>query len=484
MHLIKKVLVSVFIAYLIYILIFSFFIYIKDRSTKTEDIKIELKKALSKEKSGDRVALIEYPKDSLMLKMDLIENAKSSIDVAYYKLSNEKVAQVFLVSLLEAADRGVEVRILLDGVIQLGNLGKEVNNLLLALDSHPNIDLKLYEPLNLLLPISWNNRMHDKIIIADREFALIGGRNIEDRFYLKEEYQDNFVEDREVLIYNSKSEEDLANTSVIEDVKAYYNKLWNHEYTKPQYKNLSERKLIKAKEYTEKIRTSHSSFKKDLLENYLKDTKKIDWKEKTFKVDTIYFVTNPITRKNKDPRCLKTVLELNSQAEESIIIQSPYIVPSRRIRALFNQYDIDTKIMNLLTNSSASSPNIAAFSGYKYYKNMLVDKGMSIHEYQGPGSIHAKTAIFDRNISMIGTFNLDSRSSYLSTESIVIIKSQEFSEHLINEMSNNLYSKSLEVNSDYTYKEKEGLAPAKISKSKKIMLAILSKLTPLFETLL
>ena len=60
----------------------------------------------------------------------------------------------------------------------------------------------------------------------------------------------------------------------------------------------------------------------------------------------------------------------------------------------------------------------------------MVDKKIDIYEFQGPGSIHAKTSIYDERTSVNGTFNIDPRSSYISTESIVIIDSEEFAKTL------------------------------------------------------
>ncbi len=482
MFLLKKALKKSFIGYLIYIFIFAVLIFSIDKATNIKDIENELSKPLSSNRKNDRVALIESAEDAINVRLDLIENAKSDIDISYYKLTDGKVAELFLGSLLDAANRGVKVRILLDGVIQLGNIGGAVNNYFLGFESHPNIELKLYEPLNLLLPISWNNRLHDKMIIVDNEFALIGGRNIEDRFYLMDEYKDEFVKDREVLIYNDNKKGDISST-VIDDMKIYYDELWEHKYSKAKYKYMTKRRINKGEKHIGKLRLEHETFKKDFMENYFKDTESINWKESAISTEGIYFISNPIARTSKDPRCLKAVMELSSQSKENIIIQSPYIVPSKRIRSLFDQYEIDLENINLLTNSSASSPNIVAFSGYKNYKKKMIDHGLSIYEYQGPGSIHSKTAIFGREVSMVGTFNIDPRSSYLSTEAIVIINSKEFSEHLINVMEENLHY-SLEVNSNYNYVDLEGLPPYEVLRGKEIVLTILSKITPIFEHLL
>lgn len=63
---------------------------------------------------------------------------------------------------------------------------------------HENMELKLYEPLDLIRPWTWNNRLHDKYIIADNKLAIIGGRNIGLRYFDPNNKQP--VNDRQVAL--------------------------------------------------------------------------------------------------------------------------------------------------------------------------------------------------------------------------------------------------------------------------------------------
>lgn len=481
MYYFKKTIKIIFILYLLYAIFFSVFIFAYHKPIDKKDIEDKLSKPLGDRERNDRVALIESPENAINIRLDLIENAHSTIDISYYKLVDGEVADVFLGSVLEAADRGVQVRILLDGVIQLSNMGGKVNKIFLGFENHPNIDLKLYEPFNPLLPISWNNRLHDKLILVDGEFALTGGRNIEDRFYLEEVFQDGFVKDRELLVYNDKKKDGAS--TVIEEINSYYNELWNHSYSKPKYNYMTKRRISKGETYLARLRLEHETLKEDFLDRYFPSIRPIDWREKTIPADRVRFISNPIGRSNQDPRILKAILQLSSQVENDMLVQSPYIVPSRSINAAYREYDIDPEKIRLLTNSCASSPNLPAFAGYKRYREDMVDQGLTIYEYQGPGSIHAKTAIFDKDISLIGTFNLDPRSAYLSTESMVIVESKDFTHILKETMQKNLFY-SLEVDEDYDYIELEGLPAYDLARAKRIFITVLSKITPLFEYLL
>ena len=486
MSILRKIIKITLVAYLIYIFVFSVLIYSFNRFTGNQNTSDEFSVPYTNNNTNDRISLIESPEDGFSVRLSLIENAKTHLDLAYYKFVDGQVSEIILGSILDAADRGVKVRILLDGFIQLGNLGGKVNNIFLGFESHPNIEINLYEPFNPLLPLSWNNRLHDKIILVDKTFALLGGRNIEDRFYLEEIYGDELVQDRDVLIYHEVSSATSLNdisSSVIEEMQDYYNLLWQHKYSKPKYKNLSNRNIEKGKVFIDELRLKHPTLRKRFLETHFENIQTIDWAERTLPTDSIHFVSNALARIKQNPRCLKAILQLSSDAKESIFIQSPYIIPSKSMRSLFSHYEIDIEKITLFTNSKVSSPNILAFSAYENYKQKIIDNKIRIYEYQGPGSIHAKTSMFDEHISVVGTFNIDSRSSYLSTESMVIIDSKPFADILRKEIQEKL-DYSLEIDKDYSYIENKDLPLYPVPKIKKSIINILSKITPFIEHLL
>ncbi len=481
MYSFKRILKSIFIAYLIYIFIFAFILPIFQ---KPLDPQVKLESLIQDPKLArphDRAALIEVPSDAVNVRLSIIEAAESSLDISYYKLVDGEFSEVFLGSVLEAADRGVQVRIILDGMIQAGNMRGEVNDVFEAFGAHQNIEIKLYEPPNPLLPMAWNSRLHDKIILVDRKFGLVGGRNIEDRFYLKESSGDSFTKDRDVLIHYAKQED--ATATVLDDMQGYYDELWNYKHSKKGYDSLSQKKIDSGLEKLDFIRSNHKQAKEAFLDSHFEGMEIFDWASKTMETDSIHFISNEVSRKRKEARCLKAILELSSQAEIDIFAQSPYIIPSRPIRKSIEGYDIDVAEVNFLTNSSASSPNIPGFAGYMTYRDEMIDRGLNVFEYQGPGSIHGKSASFDKNISVIGTFNIDSRSSYLSTESLVIIDSEEFTENFKFQMRKNLFY-SLEVDEDYNYIESNDLPAYQVSKAKGLIISFLSRLTPLFEHML
>ncbi|WP_051412089.1 phospholipase D-like domain-containing protein [Halonatronum saccharophilum] len=423
----------------------------------------------------DRVALIEDRCLSGKSRIDLINNAEGTLDIAYYTIHKGFSSKVFFGKILEAADRGVKVRILLDGIFH--NLRGASRDIKYALLMHPNIELKFYEPLSFFRPWTWNNRLHDKYIIVDNKFAMIGGRNIGDKFFLKD-YKGEVVYDRDVVIINTDVNNSIG--SVIIDMKEYFENVWGHHFSKHPIVRLSNYQMRRGRE------------KEVYLKGFIEKTNEInpkifshsiDWYGISVSTNKITLIHNPITRFNKEPWVLGEIARLIKEAEESILIQSPYIIPTKEMLKYIPVESIGSKEVSILTNSIASSPNYFAMSGYRNNRKAIVDYTTNLYEYHGKGSIHGKTFIIDDQINLVGSFNLDSRSSFLSTESMVVIDSKEFTEALKQE-TDNLIKESLLVGEDYSYKDNPLVEERRLPIIKDLIIRVLSVAAYFFDFLL
>ncbi len=141
------------------------------------------------DQSGFR--LLVSNQNALMSRIVLADQARHSIDLQYYIFANDATGRLLAQRLLAAADRGVRVRILLDDI----DIANE-DALLDALDAHPNIQVRLFNPFRyrqrsmlskvgqfLLEGARLNRRMHNKSFIVDGMQAIIGGRNIGDAYF-------------------------------------------------------------------------------------------------------------------------------------------------------------------------------------------------------------------------------------------------------------------------------------------------------------
>src|SRR5688572_8068100 len=126
-------------------------------------------------------------RDALAARLALADAAERSLDVQYFIWSKDAVGKVLLERLLRAADRGVRVRLLLD---DLGTMPSDA--VLLAIDSHPNVEVRMFNPARLRSPRvvgilvdlgRLNKRMHNKSFTVDGEVSIVGGRNIGDEYF-------------------------------------------------------------------------------------------------------------------------------------------------------------------------------------------------------------------------------------------------------------------------------------------------------------
>lgn len=463
-------------AYIIYIIIFGGIIlgfYKHNISNYLETHPVE---RFWGEKTGqDRVVLVEDRYNSGIARIDFIENAKETLDISYYRIDNGISSDIFLGCVLNAADRGVKVRLLLDGSLQ--NI-IEMKEAKYTIFQHPNIELKFYDTSGFFRPWSWNNRLHDKYIIADNHIAMIGGRNIGDRYFAKERKNGDIVNDRDVVIINTDSQN--TSNSAIYQMKEYFNYVWNHKYSKCPVKKLTQRQERKGQAKAEYLNKNIEKVRKDNPEMF---NQSIDWLAISLPTNKVTLIHNPIERFNKEPWCWYEIINLAERAKESIFIQSPYIIPTKDMLKHIGTIDVPRENIDILTNSLASTPNAMAYSGHTRHRKKMVDFGANVYEFQGPGSIHAKSYIFDGRISLVGSFNMDSRSTYLSTETMVVIDSKEFANHLkkvIKDNSNN----SLKVLEDYSYEYNSAVEEGEVPLNKVIKIRILSIITYLFDYML
>ncbi|MDD3840692.1 MAG: phospholipase D family protein [Clostridia bacterium] len=467
----------IFKIYLLYVLIFGALIFGFHKPTTDKYLNDhQAERFYGENTSKDRIVLVEDRHKSGIARIDLMERAQQTLDIAYYKIQNGTAADIFFGTILDAADRGVQVRILVDGIFH--NFKGTSRDVKYTLMNHPNIQLKLYEPFNPFLPWTWNNRLHDKFIVVDNQWAMIGGRNIEDRCFLDQVKDTKIVNDRDVVIINT--DQDDNSDSAVHQMKKYFDQLWQHEFSKYPAMQLNERQKAKALDRERALNEYAQTMKQQYPEIFKNP---IDWLTLSLPARKITLIHNPIQRFNKEPWVWDEILQLMEQAQESIFIQSPYIVPTKNMMKYADEDNLDYHNISMLTNSLAVGPNYPGMSGYIRHRKNMVDLGINLYEYHGSGSIHGKSIMIDDRISLVGSYNLDARSTFLSTESMVVIDSEEFYSALENQMKK-LTDTSLKVGQDYSYLDNPFVEHKKASPAKMVLIRALSFLAYFFDYLL
>jgi len=473
----KNLIKLIVLSFILYLSIGGLLIFSKPQNI-SEDYKntSSTKHYYSNETGPDRVVLINDPLESGIARIKIIENAKETLDVSYFSIETGETPSLFFGALIEAADRGVKVNLLLDGIFH--GMKWDLKDIIYTFAAHPNMNLGYYEPFNPLLPWTGNNRMHDKYIVADNKIAIIGGRNIGDKYFNPDWYNKKITNDMDIVIVNSSANSD---DSVLNQLSGYYELIWNHPYTKPPVKNLSTRQYNKGVKKGQALKENARNKKeanKALFET------KIDFMALSSPTNKITLITNPISRFSKEPRVWYEITQLMHTAKKSIFIQSPYVIPSRQMTKDYINKEIFKDIdVSILTNSLASTPNLPAYSGYLNHRKKIVDHNINIYELQSQHSTHGKSFVIDDNLVLIGSFNLDPRSVYLSTESMVAIHSSDLVK-TFKDSTQEYVGHSLLVGPDYNYIPKSGVTEEKVGFIKKVLIKSLSYITRFFEYLL
>jgi len=471
---VKKILSGLLLLYVVYLLLTGLFVFLKDyEEPHTTAFDPDVTEFTGTDWGSDRAAIIEEREAGLQTRINLLENAKESIKITNYSLIPSEASDVFYGLILDSANRGVNVQLLFNGFIH--DLYGPLNKTYLALVHHPNIELRFYEPLNFLKPWTLQNQLHDKFWLIDDTYALSGGRNIGDKYFL-EDYEGANVHDRDVLVINTASD---LEASGLHDFYTYFDALWTHEFTTEERINEGEYFKQRGEEGEELLLQKLADAK---VENTLGFGLNINWEEHSFPTRKVSLITNPIGRMKSEPLVLKTLNELMLKAENQVIMQSPYLVVNEELQDILDVDEMQADV-HVLTNSQYSTPNFAAIAGMLKYRDGLLFESDQVYGYQGDGSIHAKSYVLDDRLSLIGSFNLDPRSAFLSTENLVVIDSEPLAEHLTNNIVG-LMEQSRIYNQDGTILPDEIMEPKEIPWVKKALIEIARVIFYPFDELL
>ncbi|MGZ9583285.1 phospholipase D-like domain-containing protein [Paenibacillus marinisediminis] len=428
--------------------------------------------------SVDRAGIVEDGKDGFDARLRLIDSAKDTIEISCYATHWGDSTEYFMGALLDAADRGVHVRFIIDGVAH--HLKRDAEAAAHALSIHPNIELKFYNEPMFLKPWTFNGRLHDKYLIADDKLLILGGRNIGDKYFDTEGYKKTLSLDRDVLVYNTAYDTDQVKESVIFSVKQYFEEIWNLDISKEPYRNLSAQHQRDAEAEAVRLKHKYAELKANKASLF---NGSFDYMDVTVPTHKISFIHNPIHNGKKEPYVWYQISSLLLNAEDKVKIQSPYTVLNSSMRDTMTEIGSDLDEYTLLTNSLASTPNVAAFSSYVGERESIASTGVQLYEYQGEHSIHGKSYVVDDELSIVGSYNLDIRSTYINTEVMLVIHGEEFAD-LLEQQMDVYQAKSLLVNEQNKYEVNEDLAEREVSEFKRVGVGILSVLSPMYKFLL
>lgn len=399
--------------------------------------------------------------DSLALRLLMAQRAEKTIDAQYFLIYDDLVGNLFIQSLLAAADRGVRVRFLLDDVLS-GGLDPGLANL----NAHENIEVRIFNPFAnrkfraLDAPTSLDRitrRMHNKSFTADNQVSLIGGRNIAAEYF--DAKRDQKFADLDVFTIGP----------TVNEISGMFDIYWNHPAAVPitqltETPDIADNALA---EYQSRVSASledvENSVYADALNQSLTDyirreSGKLTWAEYDLVFDSPD-KSQSGTAADADSIVSQMRDRIGEIQDELFVVTAYFVLDKDEIESFRRLRERGVEV-TVLTNSLASNNHASAHSGYASARKKLLEMGVRLYEFKALrdgrsdekissdstlSTLHAKTFVVDREKIFIGSFNWNQRSVNRDTELGVIIQSPEIALELVDRVTPALPTISYEV---------------------------------------
>ncbi len=402
--------------------------------------------------------LLDTGLDAFVARAVLSRFAERSIDVQYYLYHDDLVGRLFTNQLVQAAARGVRVRLLVD---DMDLDGRDLS--LAVLDAHPNIEVRIFNPFSRKVSRisqfitrfgSVTRRMHNKSFTVDNQATILGGRNIGNEYF----------EADPTLAFGDLDVMGIG--PVVKEVSNSFDLYWNSELaypasalrgTAPTTEAIAQQRQ-RLEDYI--ADQNDSAYLKALRNSVLAEKIKNNQAEFRWgKAEVVYDLPQKIQH-DLD----QTQLHLSSQLrpylenlESDLVIFSPYFVPGKQgTEFLIGLVEKGVRV-RILTNSLSSNDVAIVHAGYSRYRKPLLKGGVELYEINkqltpqkrqdkkaaggsSKASLHAKSFVLDRKQVFIGSLNLDPRSLLQNTEIGVIIDQADIAQGMATWFDRNIES--------------------------------------------
>lgn len=400
--------------------------------------------------------LLLLPEDraAFVARYALAAQAERTLDLQYYLWKGDNTGLALTHQVLAAADRGVQVRILMDDIYHTGR-----DRAYRALDLHPNIQVRLFNPIGnrgigrwgnyLARKSELNHRMHNKIFLVDNAAAILGGRNIGD---------DYFGIDPKIIFHDLDV---LAVGPVAQEAGAAFDLYWNSDRAYPMAVVFTEalppdaldtlRQGLDAQigDFIERLPYA-VPLAGDALTAELEDLEaQLTWASAEVLVD-------PLDRfEGGGERSVFEILseQLNREVEEEVVIQTAYLIPTRE-GIDFVAANVDRGVRyRVMTNSLLSNNHLSVHGHYQKYRKALLEAGVELYELRADAELveyyrqtdqkladsnaglHTKAFVVDGRYSMVGSYNMDPRSRIWNSEIGLLVDSEPFADKVLEVMN-------------------------------------------------
>lgn len=384
------------------------------------------------------------PLEAFAARIALVRHAQRTLDAQYYIWRDDLTGTLLLAALHEAADRGVRVRLLLDD----NGIPSALDPTLAALDAHPNVEVRLFNPFVVRRPkqinLLWdfarlNRRMHNKSLTADGIATILGGRNIGDEYFGA---TDGVVfADLDVLAVGPAAS----------DVAHDFDRYWSSASAWPASQLLKPAPpdtldlldhAAQAVEANPAAAAYVSALRRSTdVRRLLDGTLPLEWAKTRLVSDDPAKAEGNAAPNSLVMAQLRAIL---GAPQHELDLVSPYFVPAEAGTRYFTGLAAQGVDVRVLTNSLEATDVAAVHSGYARRRKALLEGGVKLFELRaaatrtgseadrtagGSGfgssgsSLHAKTFAVDGQRVFVGSLNFDPRSLRLNTELGLVIES-------------------------------------------------------------
>jgi putative cardiolipin synthase len=409
--------------------------------------------------------------------LQMIGRARKSMELEYFVFNPDRSGRLVLQALVKKADEGVKIRILVD---------YNANGVKPGLDrfyhdelARHGIELRYFNVAELWEFWEAGFRNHRKLLVVDDEEMVTGGRNIADGYFGMSERMDYL--DRDIWIKGP----------IVPLAVHGFDLFWNdpvvskpQEPEEPVFRrrtNPASSKMLATQAQDEAdYHARLDAFKSRITttkESLRPRSSDLEFRQEVAKVGDGELAKSPavnihsITLVSDTPvpgesaRIVTPYLYQRIEgAKKSLLIENfMFMVKGEEKHALLALLERGVKI-DLLTNGFNSEPNPLMAELANSRQNMGVDHGMKVYCYCGAPKadqvfsgrkaiwgLHTKTMVIDGKDSVIGSYNLDSRSGWINDEGAIVVNdSPEFASLLENKTKNRIQSATL-MNPDGSY---------------------------------
>lgn len=401
---------------------------------------------------AETVRVLDRNADAIAARLALIDQASHSLAMAYYSVDDSTVSREIFAHLRQAAQRGVCVQVLVDACFN------DLSGAWMRELRASGIRFREYHSPCWVHPCRSFYRLHDKLLIADGEAVILGGRNLEDHYFGVDSAR--MFRDRDILITGRAARH----------AAEYFGQIWNSKHVKeipettaqavcrqiyepPRLKHI--KRLAKGVKGC--VKTGAALLGCETGSPVTSCTKPIP---QEVPVDGVRELSVAFTLPpghvrflhsskvaSEEPDITDDLMKLIASARRRIVIETPYLLLTDRLEQAFREAVQRGVTVQITTNSVETTDGPLAQAAYLTQRGKLLRNNLSLWEYQEPHMLHSKSWVVD-DVVLIGSYNLDPRADIFDTQSCVIVYCPELAERLLRVMRNERTSFAVPVGID------------------------------------